>query len=74
MTEIPKKGENKYNVPKVPLKVSWNVLFHPQDKATFDKKRIDSGESCDYSACSHLINFMRCINHHSLTFIEEPMV
>lgn len=35
---------------------------------------MDSGESCDYSACSHLIKFMRCINHHSLTFIEEAMV
>lgn len=31
MTEIPKKGENEYNVQKVPVKVSWNVLFHPQD-------------------------------------------
>lgn len=38
------------------------------------KKKIDSSESCDYSVCSHLINFMCCINHDRLTFIEEPMV
>lgn len=37
-----KTEENKYNVQKVLVKVSWNELFHPQDvlflDASLDKK------------------------------------
>lgn len=54
--------------------VETHLFFFLKQVLRKRKKKIDSSESCDYSICSHLINFMRCINHDRLTFIEEPMV
>lgn len=54
-------------------------LFHPRHADTDLSSKLskqDSGESCDYNVlghCSHLINFISCINHDNLTFIVEVM-
>lgn len=78
MTEIPKRRKQiqctKLLLAKNDLKILASHFFLKLVLEREKKEKIDSGESCDYSICSHLINFMCCINHDSLTFIEEPMV
>lgn len=56
------------------LFLSPSACFIPHNSYTLSKQ--DTSESNDYNVlghCSHLINFISCINHDSLTFIVELM-